>query len=314
MPELRHLWETTVLPEHIDGLGHMNVRYYSLAAQRAAGRLLRDLGLASDLLESGPEVLAFPDAYIRYHKEQLEGAPLAVRGGVLETGTESLRLFLELFNRDSAEVAATFVYTVELQDRAQRRAQLLPAVLQARAAEQRVSLPDYATPRTLTLGPVRTDVTLDEARRRGLSRNAPPVTLEEAWCDSDGFLRIGDANTLFMVIHGIHRRAAEPMGEMRDNNFRTDEGHLMGWAMMESRQVVTRLPRLGDVLTSYQAQTLVADKVHCNTRWVYQEGTGALCAVMQTVALAFDIEARRPVRIPERQRAELMAHYHPELA
>ncbi len=311
MPQLRHLWEMTVRPEHIDGLGHMNVRYYSLAAQRAAGRLFRDLGLASDLLESGPEVLAFPDAYIRYHREQLEGASLAVRGGVLEPGADGLRLYLELFNRDNSDVAASFVYRVELQDRGERRVQPLPAAVQARAANERVDLPDYAAPRTLGLDPVRTDVTLDEARRLGLSRSAPPVTLEEAWCDSDGFLRVGDANTLFMVIHGVRRRAAEPM---RDNNFRTDEGHLMGWAMMESRQVITRLPRLGDVITCYQAETLVADKVHCSTRWVYQGESGASCAVMQTVALAFDIQERRPVSIPERQRAELMASYHPELA
>ncbi len=311
MADLIHLWESTVLPEQIDGLGHMNTRYYSVNAQRASGRLLRELGLESDCLESGPDVLGFPDVYIRYRKEQLEGAPLAVRGGVLETSRTALRAYLELVNRQTGDVAATFVETLEVQDRATRQPRELPVALRRRAAERQVEVPDYARPRSLVLGPLRTDLPMAEAERRGLRVSREPLLLDEAWCDGNGFLRIDDSNTLFMVVHGIRRRGDRAI---RDNNFRTTDGRLLGWAMMESRQVLTRLPKAGERLSSYQAETLIEDKVHSTTRWIYDADTAELCAVMQSVALAFDIEARRPIPIPEANRQELLTRYHPDLA
>ncbi len=310
MVDLVHLWESTVLPEQIDGLGHMNTRYYSVNSQRASGRLLRELGLESDCLESGPDVLGFPDVYIRYHKELLEGAPLTVRGGVLETSRTALRVYLELVNRETGGVAATFVETLEVQDRATRQPRDLSAEVRQRAAERQVEVPDYAWPRSLSLGPLRTDLPMVEAERRGMRVSREPLLLDAAWCDGNGFLRIDDSNTLFMVVHGIQRRGDRAL---RDNNFRTADGRLLGWAMMESRQVLTRLPKEGERLSSYQAETRIEDKVHSTTRWIYNADSGALCAVMQSVALAFDIEARRPISIPEPNRRELMAHYHPDL-
>ncbi|MFW6092896.1 MAG: thioesterase family protein [Pseudomonadota bacterium] len=311
MSELHHLWESTVTPDQIDGLGHMNTRYYSINAQRASGRLLHELGMGSDYLESGPDVLGFPDVYIRYHNEQLEGAPLAVRGGVLDAHETSLRVYLELVNRATEAVAATFVQDVELQERGSRRPRRIPAEARARASAETVAIPGYAQPRTLSLDPPRTDVSMAALERRGLRLNAQPLLLTPEWCDEAGFLRIDDSNTLFMVVHGIRRDANKPM---RDNNFRTRDGLLLGWAMMESRQVQVRLPRQGESVVSYQAHTLIHDKVHSTTRWIFQAESGELCAVMQTVTLAFDIDARRPIPIPEAEREDLLASYHPDLA
>ena len=119
-----------------------------------------------------------------------------------------------------------------------------------------------------------------------------------------------DTHILFMIAHG---RLPGQMGmTMKDNNFRDADGRLLGWAMMESRQILLRLPRAGDQVESFQATTQLLDKVHSNTRWIFTS-TGELCAVMQTVALAFDIAARRPISIPAANREEMLASYHPDL-
>ena len=70
-----------VKPSEIDGLGHMNVRYYAERAQRANQALLAELGLAAGD-DSGMR-LTQPDTYTRYQREQFAGATLEVRGGVL---------------------------------------------------------------------------------------------------------------------------------------------------------------------------------------------------------------------------------------
>ena len=74
------LHNTEVTPDQIDHLGHMNVRFYGAHARTGADRLLASFGLMSD---EGPRAVG-RDIYVRHHREQLVGAPLEVRGGVLD--------------------------------------------------------------------------------------------------------------------------------------------------------------------------------------------------------------------------------------
>ena len=104
-----------VLPTEIDGLGHMNVRYYAERAQRANQALLAELGLDAGA-PNGPR-LTQPDTYTRYQREQFAGATLAVRGGVLEADADGVRCYLELANPAKGEIAATFLITSALADR-----------------------------------------------------------------------------------------------------------------------------------------------------------------------------------------------------
>ena len=100
--DLPILWESQVLPEHIDGLGHMNTKFYAVNARTAADRLLQELGLTARLPDDGSVFVAFPDVYTRFRKEQLEGALLVVRGGVLAVEEGGIRLYLELINRSKS--------------------------------------------------------------------------------------------------------------------------------------------------------------------------------------------------------------------
>ena len=105
---MQRFYEGTVKPEQIDNLGHMNVRFYGVIAASAADALVAALGLESDALGELNARLLTSEAYTRFHREQLEGARLAVRGGVLAAEKTALDIYLELFNDESGEVSATY--------------------------------------------------------------------------------------------------------------------------------------------------------------------------------------------------------------
>jgi len=69
---------STVTPDQIDHLGHMNVRYYAVNACAATESLFGDGTIY--------------DVYTRHHREQLLGTVLAVRSGILSIDEGSTRL------------------------------------------------------------------------------------------------------------------------------------------------------------------------------------------------------------------------------
>ena len=106
MNELTITHRSTVTEDQIDHLGHMNVRYYAVNARAATTSLLAALGWAE------PGNADVYDMYTRHHREQLLGAQLEVRSGVIAADSNSIRLYHELANATSGELAATFVYRV----------------------------------------------------------------------------------------------------------------------------------------------------------------------------------------------------------
>ena len=78
------LHESTVLPEEIDSLGHMNVRYYMARMEAANRRLIEQLGAEGPATANA--MLWRSDTYTRFRREQFEGATLHTRGGVLDVG------------------------------------------------------------------------------------------------------------------------------------------------------------------------------------------------------------------------------------
>ena len=80
----------------------MNVRFYAARALRATQTLAASLDLDAPSCERSGVSLLVTDAFTRYHREQLAGARLAVRGGVIAVDAERLRVYHELSNRETA--------------------------------------------------------------------------------------------------------------------------------------------------------------------------------------------------------------------
>jgi acyl-CoA thioester hydrolase len=302
MSQLRLLYEDTVTGDEIDRNGHLNVRFYSARATRATQALAESLGLDASACRQAGVLLLVTDAFTRYRREQLVGAHLAVRSGVIGVAADRLRLYHELSNRETEELAATFVHETRLLDRQSGAFVGLPESLGHTLADV-VPWPDRGRPRTLGLDHPPKVLALAEARRRGLAlRQNRTITADE--CDSDGLLLPEPQADLFWGDRPARGRSEEPFRGWRPG---------FGWVTLESRTVSVRLPRVGTRIQSYGAEVDVGRKTTHRRHWAFDVDRGDVVAVTSMINLGFDVVARRSREIPLDVRRELEADHHPDL-
>jgi acyl-CoA thioester hydrolase len=320
MSSMRIFDTSEIQPNEIDGLGHMNVRFYMARAQRANEALLAELDLGPAEREAMNVRLAQVDAYTRYHREQFAGSTLTVNGGVLGAGPTELSAFYELTNPAKGEIAATFILVNTLTDKSTGAAAPFPASARAAAEALRVELPDYGRPRTIDLGAPRTDLTFEEVARRldDESDEGPkdPMARRSEWtvpaeaCDEAGFL----ADSSAMMFGGPRAPTSDDMRRMGPMTFVGDDGHRLGWASLETRMVRVSQARAGDRLCSLGAEIGLQPKVRHSRRWLFNATTGQLVSLNDNVSIALDLDARRPIDIPPSIRSQLETRHVPEFA
>jgi acyl-CoA thioesterase FadM len=301
---LRTTHTSTVTEEQIDHLGHMNVRFYAVNAYAGTRALL-----ATVPGWGGPHEVH--DIYTRHHREQLLGTPLVVRSAVLGAGPAGMRIHHELAAADSGVLAATFVHVVSPLGEDGERSPL-PDELIALAEAEAIALPDYAATRTIDLDadPAASAPTLAVARERGLElRKERLVPAEE--CDERGRYRVELAPLLSW---GGEPISGSTDGTVEELLHTTADGAVMGWASMETHTVVTRLPRQGDRIQSFAAGVGIGDKVIHRVNWAFDLDAEELLMAFESVSMAFDTKARRPLTIPEGYRARILAHLQSDLA
>lgn len=299
------LYKTEVTPDQIDHLGHMNVRYYSAHARTGAAELLASLGLTSD----GGRIVVGRDVYVRHHREQLAGAPLEVRGGVLDASSERVRLYEELVNPDADEVAATFVLTYEVTDPSRRQHLEVDDATVAVARSASVPLPEYGRPRSISLDedPTARPPSLDLVLERGLAIRQVRAIGDDVEVDDGGFvssISVGELMWGGDPMPGAEFRPLEPL----------PDGHEMGFATMESRASWARPARRGDRVQSFGAEVAIQDKTMLSRHWLFDVDRAELIAVFSVLNLAFDTTARRAITIPDTVRSRIGRRLYPDLA
>jgi acyl-CoA thioester hydrolase len=297
------LHKTEVTPDQIDHLGHMNVQYYGAHARTGAAGLLASLGLTSDERQT----VVQRDTYVRHHREQLVGAPLEVRGGVLDASTARIRLYEELVGAATDEVAASFVLAFEVVDRGSReRVAIAEAVVEA-AGQDTVSVPPHGRPRSIDLDadPTERAPSIEVLRQRGLELRRVR-TVDPAVCDQDGFALPTAIAELVWGGEPAPGREFRPLEPLED-------GALMGFATMETRTTWARFPRAGDRVQSFAAELDIQSKTMLSGHWLFDAERGDLLATFAVVNVAFDIDARRAIVIPDAVRRRLERRYHPDL-
>ncbi|MCB1683862.1 MAG: thioesterase family protein [Pseudomonadales bacterium] len=307
--------EAPVLDSEIDSLGHMNVRYYLTRVDRASRALLAAVGLASD--SAAGAVIRRYDTYSRFHREQFAGATLSVAGGVLDIQADFARCFFEIRNPAREEIAATFITASTLIDTTSQRRLSFPAALAGVNEKYGVRLPDYGTPRSLSLDPPRTDVTLDMLSARvseepaaGMMSGRRETTVNAQDCDQNGRLR-EDVDLMFIM----HRpQSGESTPSFGPPVMRTDNGHRFSWAMIETRALVLGRPRSGQRLVSIGADIAHGERWRQSRRWAFVVETGELVGVNDTVGIALDLDERRSIPIPGTIRETIERTWLPDLA
>ena len=298
---LRTTHTSTVTEDQIDHLGHMNVMYYAVNAHAATRAALGDL----PGWDGRPHIVH--DTYTRHHREQLLGTPLVVRTAVLGATPSTLRLHHELANADTDELAATFVHGLSPIDDDGQRTEL-PEAARAAALAEVVPVPAYAAPRSISLDadPLSHSPSLEVLQDRGLAmRKERPVSAAE--CDDSGSYRVERAPMLTWV--------GEPLdGEQDELLHETSDGVVMGWAVMENRIQIGHLPRLGTRIQSFGAGVAIHDKVTHRVHWTFNLESGELVTAFESVSMAFDINGRRAISIPEGYRQRELLRLQPDLA
>lgn len=280
-PTLEASHTSTVTPDQIDDLGHMNVRWYGANAIAGSRAMCERLGLSALTISSG---------YTRHHHEQMEGAKLEVRSAVV-SHAPNLRLYHELRNTADNDLAATFIHDFDH-----------PAL-----ESPGIEIPEYGKARTLDLATnalasppsLATLHELDAAMR--LERQ---VTTE----DTMGAERVPPwlANNL---IWGGERPDGEQSWIMT-----ADNGDQLAFASMETRFWINQLPTVGTRIQSFGAVVEVREKISHDVGWAYDLDSGEMLVAFEGIDLAFNITQRRAIAMTPAQRERETARLRPELA
>ncbi len=290
---------SSVTDEQIDHLGHMNVRFYGVNAHAATNAVLSGL----DGWPRGPHLVH--DAYTRHHREQLLGTPLLVRSGVLAADVDGVRIHHELVPENAEALAATFVHRVSPIGDDGERADVPRAAIDAARAATIEPLPSPAS-RTTDLGvdPLASAPPLAVVRDRDLAVRKPR-TIDADECDERGAYR--PDTTMMLLWGGEPPDTAEGWGPALVDG---PDGELMGWALMETRVQLARLPRVGTRIQSFGATIAIHERATHRVHWCYDLDTGNVLCAFEAVDVAFDTRARRTMVIPEpvRRRQESVLH------
>jgi acyl-CoA thioester hydrolase len=300
MSELAKLAEWTVPPNEIDQLGHMNISFYERRAVQGAERLLELSGAGPAELAAQGLKLAVVDRHARYRREQLQGAPLNLAGGVLAASPKRFDVYLEMSNPAQGAMASDFQLGVELQDRAARTAAPIPPPWLAAAEGWRIEPPPRHRPLRLTVERTGRNVTAADFLRVGLaSHNRREITAEA--CDEDGYVTPKP-----FAREGVRTRAG-----VTENMWFALAGY--AWPSLEMRTLLFRTARVGDVLEAYEAILHVGHKTLQWGVWVFEAKSGALVSITQQFNIFFNLTARRAEDMPSDLRERLTALATPHL-
>src|SRR5262245_31151972 len=90
-----------------DEMGHLNVRFHVERAMMGLAALAQQIGMPRASQAQAGATLQPLDLHIRFLKEARPGAPLQMRGGVLEIGESDALFYAELRHLDGS-VSSTF--------------------------------------------------------------------------------------------------------------------------------------------------------------------------------------------------------------
>lgn len=296
MGEMIDVARSSVQTWQSDQMGHMNVQFYMEHATQGLAALGVYLGLGPRYIDAERARLFARDHHVRFLREQRPGAPFTIRAGVLGATDFGMRVYMEMTNTISGEVAATFAADVELMDEDTHETK--PLTLRAKKAVKAIAveLPVHAAPRGLHIHEPRTPPTLKEAEAMKLFFTWQGE-VQASQCDAQGFLTT--RHFMGIVSDSIPNLLGQTRGDDRSQNTK------VGGAALEYRFHYHRFPRVGDVLTLRSGLKEVGPKTYTWSHWLFDLEKGHAVGTAEAVAIALDLEARKAIPIPDEMRERL---------
>jgi len=302
------IWRGGVNTWECDEMGHMNVRFYVTRAMEGLAGLAALLGLRGAFVPGAGATLLVRDQHIRFLRECHAGAALHMVGGVIEMGEDEARLLQLLIHSKSGEIAATFQTTVAHVTPGEGRPFPWPARTREHAETLKVEVPEQAQARSISLGPVESQASLERAEELGLLRIALGAIGRS---DVDNFGRMGVEQFIGRVSDGI----PSIIGAFRETVAGKAPGtpRRVGGAVLEYRLVHLDWPRAGDRVEIRSGLAGFDARTKRMVHWMLDPETGKAWGTSEAIAITFDLDARKIVPISQEAQAELKAHVTPGL-
>lgn len=124
----------TVLPEWIDHNGHMNVAFYHLAFDQAAGLFFRWLGLDETYRRTHQASTFALETHLNYHRELHLAEAFRIDALLLSSDDRRLHFCMQMFKAGSGELSAFYESLSMHVDMRTRRTAPMPPELRERIA------------------------------------------------------------------------------------------------------------------------------------------------------------------------------------
>lgn len=290
MTGLQQVLEHLVTADDVDEAGHLNIRRYA--------------DLAELCVSTWTGNQQIDEVFTRHLREQPLGAHLRALVGFVDADEGGARCHVELRNQDDVVAAASLV---RIGWRTRPSTDLV-----GRARATLVEWPEIGRPRTLVLGPLPS---IDPAIASGRTFEVwseRTVVVEE--CDADGHFA-GGPSPLSRGPHDGTIGVSQARGQFPTRwLFTSPDGHRLAFVNAESRRVVFERPRAGARIRAIDADIGFGHNHRLRREWTVDLDTGVTYASGDFVDLMLDLDARRVVAVPDSVRAEIAAHFHPDLA
>lgn len=288
-----------------DQMGHMNVRFYVARFVDGLFGFAQVAGFGPRYMRERELTLMVRDQHIRFHREMRPGTPYYIQAGIVSADLSNMKVFEEIINVVTGEVAATSVSDVAFACTESRDLREFSAdQLEALQAFQ-VELADYAKPRGTSTQLPRTVPTLREAQELNLIPIFRGVVLN-ADVDEKGFMR--PHSYMGRVSDGISNFFIK----LRDEDRSRDDN--VGGAALEYRFVYHQSPQIGDVLVIRSGLKDIVGKASNFCHWMFNAETGECVATTEAVAVSFDLETRKAIELSPEARSKMMEKAVPGLS
>ncbi len=277
-----------------DEMGHMNVRFYVSKSREGLDVFASSLGLTPTWLRDKSAEMVLVDQHIRFVREFHGGQDLSIAAGVLAHSDTDFRLYQEVRHMDGA-IGASVISLVELRDVVTQERLPLPDFVQSKLAKHIADISEGVGPRSVAFDGFVPGGTRSTAEEIGMVQ-VSLGSITQGMVDAHGFLNA--EGCIGLVSDGIGhfmRGLRAPSGAKSD----TGAVRAIGGAAVEYRLRYHTRPKCGDVVAVYAGLIDVGSSVFDVSHWTVNAETGAPICSSRAIALSFDLEARKAIRIPD---------------
>lgn len=282
---------------------HMNVRFFAARAMEGLGFIAAALDMPRAFQDRASATLLPLDMHVRFLREAKMGAPLSMRGGVVDISGDRITVFQEMFHADGATAATFLVKLAHVDPRDLRPFPFASRVLE-KAAALRCRVPKHGAARSIDLAAAPTAPRVADAD----ALNVPRVgrfLVPADHCDAFGRMRM----ELFLgrVSDAVPNLLAQWRLDAAREAAKDGKEPPVGGAVLEYRLCPQRWPRAGDLLEVRSGVVDVAEKTNRLVHWVLDPGGGTAWCTAEAVAVTFDLETRKTIAVPPARRKALEA-------